>query len=150
MIAVGSIRREDVIADFPFLRESYKGRRKAIKEFTHLAPDFVFWIFPDGKLFDAKDSHKKNTQKYLNNKLLYDLNEFYGLMSTSINFDGVFHPLIKGPVYKLDISCDRYEHSLNFLVKIEHMYVVTYYSVFSKSYYNKHLNPNAAKNAASG
>ncbi|MDH5178053.1 MAG: hypothetical protein OEZ39_16235 [Gammaproteobacteria bacterium] len=63
MITVGSISREDIVGDFPFLRERYKGRRKAIKDFTHLAPDFVFWIFPDGKLFDAKDSHKRNTPK---------------------------------------------------------------------------------------
>jgi len=63
MTTVGSVKREDVIDDFPFLKVNYKGRRNAIKEFTHLSPDYVFWIFPDGKLFDAKDSHKKNTPK---------------------------------------------------------------------------------------
>jgi len=25
-----------------------------------LAPDFVFWIFPDGELHDAKDAHRAN------------------------------------------------------------------------------------------
>lgn len=60
MITVGSLKREDVSEEFPFLAAKYRGRRKAIKEFTHLAPDFVFWIYPDGILFDAKDAHKKN------------------------------------------------------------------------------------------
>lgn len=63
MITVGSVKREVACQDFPFLSKKYKGRRKAIKTFTHLAPDFVFWIYPDGQLFDAKDAHRKNTPK---------------------------------------------------------------------------------------
>ena len=51
---------------------------------------------------------------------------------------------------KENINCEKYEHSLDFLVKIENMYIVTNYSKFSKMYYNKHLNPIAAKNAAPG
>lgn len=60
MITVGSISRERASEIFPFLAEKYRGRRKAIHEFTHLAPDFVFWIYPDGKLHDARDSHGNN------------------------------------------------------------------------------------------
>ena len=63
MITVGSITREELLEEFPFLAESYLGRRKAIKEFTHLSPDFVFWIYPDGTLYDAKDAHRKNFPK---------------------------------------------------------------------------------------
>ena len=63
MITVGSIERETASEVFPFLSKRFKGRRKAIKEFTHLSPDFVFWIYPDGTLFDAKDAHRKNTPK---------------------------------------------------------------------------------------
>ncbi|QDT47137.1 hypothetical protein Pan258_11680 [Symmachiella dynata] len=37
-----------------------RGRRAAIKSFTHFAPEFVFWIAPDGTLHDAKDAHRKN------------------------------------------------------------------------------------------
>ena len=60
MITFGSVSREVASADFPFLAAKYAGRRAAIKEFTHRAPDFVFWIFPDGTLFDAGDSHLRN------------------------------------------------------------------------------------------
>ena len=60
MITLGTVSREDAEADFPFLAAKFRGKRKAIKEFTHLAPDFVFWIHPDGQLFDAKDAHKKH------------------------------------------------------------------------------------------
>ncbi|MBK9502146.1 MAG: hypothetical protein IPO06_22765 [Leptospiraceae bacterium] len=60
MITTGSITREEASKTFDFLREKYSGRRKAIKQFTHLSPDFVFWIYPDGKLHDAKESHGKN------------------------------------------------------------------------------------------
>ena len=63
MITTGSISREQAEKDFPFLAENFRGRRKAIKEFTHLSPDFVFWIYPDGELFDAKDAHKKYQPK---------------------------------------------------------------------------------------
>ncbi|MCO7223517.1 hypothetical protein [Pleionea sp. CnH1-48] len=63
MITKGSVTREKAASQFEFLAEKYRGRRKAIKEFTHTAPDFVFWIYPDGELFDAKDAHKKNVPK---------------------------------------------------------------------------------------
>lgn len=60
MITVGSVTRERAAERFPFLAARYPGRRAAIKEFTHRDPDFVFWIFPDGRLFDARDSHLRN------------------------------------------------------------------------------------------
>ncbi|MDG9666770.1 hypothetical protein ONV78_03405 [Hahella sp. CR1] len=40
MITIGSISREKASEDFPFLTQHYRGRRKAIKAFTHLAPDY--------------------------------------------------------------------------------------------------------------
>ena len=60
MLTVGSISREEAASKFPFLAECFSGRRGAIKEFTHLAPDFVFWIYPDGELHDAKEAHRAN------------------------------------------------------------------------------------------
>lgn len=60
MVTVGSVTREEAAAKFPFLAEDYSGRRAAIKDFTHLAPDYVFWIYPDGELHDAKDAHRAN------------------------------------------------------------------------------------------
>ncbi|GAA5118194.1 hypothetical protein JIN84_16320 [Luteolibacter yonseiensis] len=63
MITIGSISRATASEAFPFLAEKFPGRRNAIKDFTHLAPDFVFWIYPDGTLYDAKDAHRKNVPK---------------------------------------------------------------------------------------
>lgn len=63
MITLGSVLRADAAKKFLFLREKISGRRKLIKEFTHSYPEFVFWVFPDGTLFDAKDAHKQNVPK---------------------------------------------------------------------------------------
>lgn len=63
MLTEGSISREDAASLFPFLAESFSGRRRAIKDFTHLAPDYVFWIYPDGELHDAKDAHRSNVPR---------------------------------------------------------------------------------------
>jgi len=60
LITVGSIDREEAAVGFPFLAKTFRGRRKAIKEFTHLSLDYVFWIYPDGELFDANDAHTKH------------------------------------------------------------------------------------------
>jgi hypothetical protein len=60
MVTLGSIAREDAARSFPFLAENVRARRAAIKQFTHRDPDFVFWIFPDGRVHDARDSHLKN------------------------------------------------------------------------------------------
>jgi hypothetical protein len=60
MITVGSIGRHDAAALFPFLSEHFPGRRSAIRELTHRDPELVFWIYPDGRLHDAKRSHRNN------------------------------------------------------------------------------------------
>lgn len=63
MITIGSISREKATGMFPFLGTKYRGRRKALKDYTHTYPEFVFWVFPNGELFNAKDAHKKNVPK---------------------------------------------------------------------------------------
>ena len=63
MITVGSIPRNELAEVFPFLAERFSGRRNAIKELTHGRPDFVFWVFPDGRLHDARDAHARNVPK---------------------------------------------------------------------------------------
>lgn len=60
MISLGSISRENAALRFDFLAARFPSRRAAIRDFTHRDPDFVFWIFPDGRLFDARNSHLKN------------------------------------------------------------------------------------------
>jgi len=63
MITVGSITREIATARFPFLAAHYSGRRNAIRDLTHRDPEFVFWIYPDGRLHDARRSHRDNVPK---------------------------------------------------------------------------------------
>lgn len=63
MITTGSINRHTAAEIFPFLAEHFPGRRNAIRDLTHRDPEFVFWIFPDGRLHDAKRSHKDNVPK---------------------------------------------------------------------------------------
>lgn len=63
MLSLGSISREDAAKRFPFLAAHFRGRRAAVREFTHRDPDFVFWVHPDGKLIDARTSHLQNPPK---------------------------------------------------------------------------------------
>lgn len=59
-VTVGSVSRAEAAERFDFLAAGYRGRRKAIRQFTHRDPDFVFWIDPDGALLDARDGHLRN------------------------------------------------------------------------------------------
>jgi len=63
LITVGSVSREAAAARFGFLAAKVPGRRNQIKEFTHRDPDYVFWIHPDGRLHDAKRSHRDNVPR---------------------------------------------------------------------------------------
>ena len=88
MITVGSVTREAAARRFYFLQEGITGRRKAVNELTHKDPDFVFWIYPDGRLFDAKDAHIRNYPK--GHKWILDDEPDYGgflrgRVATSIN-----------------------------------------------------------------
>lgn len=60
MITVGSITREQASERFDFLAEGFRGRRNAIRSLTHGAPEFVFWIYPNGQLHNAHNSHRAN------------------------------------------------------------------------------------------
>lgn len=63
MITVGSVSREVAASRFPFLAVKVSGRRRQIKEFTHRDPDYVFWVYPDGRLHDARRSHRDNVPR---------------------------------------------------------------------------------------
>lgn len=60
MITVGPITRAEAAQTFEFLVPDFRGRRKAMRAFTHTAPEMVFWIAPDGELLNAGDAHRKN------------------------------------------------------------------------------------------
>ena len=79
MITVGSISRDSATSKFPFLAEHYSGRRNAIRDLTHFDPEFVFWIFPDGTLHDARRSHKDNVPKGYNH-ILRDEPDYCGFL----------------------------------------------------------------------
>ena len=59
MITVGSVSRALLAEAFPFMSERFNGRRTSINRLTHAQPDFVFWIFPDGRLHDARNAHAR-------------------------------------------------------------------------------------------
>lgn len=63
MITMGSVSRADAADAFDFLSEGHRGRRTAIRNLTHGAPEFVFWIYPDGRVHDARDSHRSHPPK---------------------------------------------------------------------------------------
>jgi hypothetical protein len=63
LLSLGSVSRSEAATRFPFLSERFRGRRSAIKDFTHRDPDFVFWIFPDGGLHDARRAHAANVPR---------------------------------------------------------------------------------------
>jgi len=63
MITVGSVSRDEAAQRFSFLAASFRGRRAAIREFTHRDPELVFWIAPDGRLHDARGSHRRHPPK---------------------------------------------------------------------------------------
>ena len=60
MITIGSISRELAAQTFEFLAPNFRGRRQAMRAFTHAAPELVFWVAPDGELWDARDAHRNN------------------------------------------------------------------------------------------
>lgn len=70
------------------------------------------------------DGTKKNIRKMV----IEDINEYYGLASTSLQSDGAFHPLIFGPVYELNIENNDYSDLFSYLVKIGNYYVLTIFA----------------------
>jgi hypothetical protein len=61
MITIGSVTREEACEVFEFLAPHYfRGRRAAIRAFTPADPEFVFRVYPGGRLFDARRGHKAN------------------------------------------------------------------------------------------
>src|SRR5262249_50154645 len=87
MVTLGSVSRDDASRVFPFLSLQFRGRRNAIKEFTHRDPEFVFWIFPDGRLFDAKDAHRRNLPRGFGH-ILDDEPEYGGFLRGRVASDG--------------------------------------------------------------
>ena len=67
----------------------------------------------------------EEARKYTTKMLIKDINEHYGLISTSLNENGIFHPLLKNEINILKIFNVNHERSLYFLVQIENVFVLT-------------------------
>ena len=78
------------------------------------------------KFLSDKDKYCKGYLSYLSSTFFEDIQEFFGLISTTINRGGIFYPLRKSPVYLLNVSCDDFEKAVFFSVKIEHILLITY------------------------
>jgi hypothetical protein len=63
VMTIGSVSRHEAASRFPFLAIHYSGRRSAIRALTHRDPELVFWLYPDGKLHDARRGHRKHVPK---------------------------------------------------------------------------------------
>ena len=87
MITLGSVSRDHAAQIFPFLALRFRGRRNALKEFTHRDPDFVFWIYPDGELFDAKEAHRRNLPRGFEH-ILEDEPDYGGFLRGRVVSDG--------------------------------------------------------------
>ena len=80
----------------------------------------------NGMLDQEKFSGEK-ALNYYKEMIIEDINEYYGLASSSENSAGVFHPLVKGPVYRLDIDGKDQSSYFYFLIRIENIFVLTYF-----------------------
>lgn len=89
MLTTGSVSRDDAAGRFDFLAAHYRGRRQAIKEFTHRDPDFVFWVYPDGRLHDARNAHRRNVPRGYQH-ILHDEPDYGGFLRGRVatNIDG--------------------------------------------------------------
>lgn len=76
-------------------------------------------------LTNMPNEHMREDAKRM---IFEDINEYYGLFSTSQDEDGIFHPLIAGSVYELHIVNKVYASSFHYLVKIGAYYVLTFFT----------------------
>ncbi|PIE41012.1 MAG: hypothetical protein CSA49_05610 [Gammaproteobacteria bacterium] len=63
---------------------------------------------------------------YLSKVLIEDINEYFGLVSTTLNEDGLFHPLLKSSIYQNVASFEKDNETVIFWVRIEELYVLVY------------------------
>jgi hypothetical protein len=104
-------------------KSEYQYKGKEIIDYQQLCKEVEKYIF--NGLLNRKDMTSDDARNYATRMLIEDINEYYGLVSTTINENGVFHPLIRSEVYRLDIQNKKYEKAFFYIVKIENIYVLT-------------------------
>ena len=95
---------------------------KEVIDYRTIQKEVVGFVF-NGQLKSIRSETEGG--KSVGGMLLWRFFEYYGLASTNLNPDGAFHPLVSGPVYRLNIRNDEHVRSLYLLVEIEKMYVLT-------------------------
>jgi hypothetical protein len=85
----------------------------------------IYDLVMNGMISLEKFPSKSHSERY-KVLLLESINEYYGLASTTGNIDGIFHPLIEGPVYSLKMEGESELCNFFYLVKIKKYYVLTY------------------------
>ena len=101
----------------------YLGRE--IIEPQDIVSEIESYIFAG--LLEREQMPNDKARIYATRMLSEDINEYYGLVSTSQNKDGEFHPLLSGEVYRLNIRNTKYSREFYFIKKIESLYVLTYF-----------------------
>ena len=101
----------------------YLGHEKI--ESDQLFKEIESFIF--NGLLDRANMPSEAAKGYATKMLTEDINEYYGLVSVSLNEEGAFHPLLSNEVYLLNINHSEHEQRLYFIVQIENVYVLTYF-----------------------
>lgn len=91
MITMGSRSRQAAASRSPFLAERSRGRSRALKEFRHLVPDFVFWASPEAALMAIVDSHRRNPP-WKHEHILDDEPDYGGLLWGRVATSAEGHP----------------------------------------------------------
>jgi hypothetical protein len=76
-------------------------------------------------VLDRENIQNEKASAYLTRTLIEDINEYYGVVSTTQNKDGEFHPLLGTAIYRLNIKNESYSNSFYFIKKIAGIYVLT-------------------------
>ena len=99
----------------------YLGHEKI--ESAELFKEIEKFIF--NGLLDRENMPSEAAKNYATKIITEDINEYYGLVSVSLNEEGVFHPLLSNELYLLKIRNSKFQKRLYFIVQIENIYVLT-------------------------
>lgn len=104
----------------------FKYLKKEPIDYATLMDEVAAFIFHG--LIDKDRMPSDKVRNYAHQTIFEDINEYYGLLSTSTNEKGDFHPLISGDIHKLNIKLEHdKKETLYFLTHIESYYVITYF-----------------------
>lgn len=103
--------------------KEYRFLRKQNIEFRDIEKRIIETVFRDA--LNLQNVESEVTKQSIKRLIVEDINEYYGLISISLNEDGVFHPLISGPVFEIKVENADYLDIFIYLVKIEEIFVLT-------------------------